>query len=105
MACTPPILTRGSRQLVEQHLYTLWPSCHGAQRVQCADVAGPLPYTHQRRLAIQPLHAGLLDIAVAAKSFHRLRGVWRGALAHPVLACRQADAAQQCLTFVAADRT
>ena len=29
---------------------------------------------------------GLLDVAVAAEAFHRLGGVRRGALAHPVLA-------------------
>ena len=98
------ILARGLGQLVEQHVDALRPSCHGAQRVQRADVAGPLPDAHQRRLAVQPRHAGLLDVAVAAEAFHRLGGVRGGALAHPVLACRQADAAQQCLTFVAAHR-
>ncbi len=69
----------GRGEFVEQHVDALGPSCHGAQRVQRADVARALPDAHQRRLPVQPRHAGLLDVAVAAEAFHRLGGVrrWR----------------------------
>ena len=93
-----------SGQFVEQHLDAFGPGCHGAQRVQRADVAGALPDAHQRGLAVEPRHTGFLDVAVAAQAFHRLGGVRGGALAHPVLAGGQPDAAQQRLAFVAAHR-
>ncbi len=100
----PRVLAGGLGELVEQHVDAFGPSCHGPQRVQRADVARALPDAHQRSLPVQPRHAGLLDVPVAAKAFHRLGGVRGGALAHPVLAGRQADAAQQGLALVAAHR-
>ncbi len=90
-------------QFVEEHLDTLGSGCHGAQGVQRADVPGALPDTHQRRLPVEPRHAGLLGIAVATQAFHRLAGVRGGPLAYPVLGCGQSDAAQQGLALVAAD--
>ena len=100
----PRVLAGGLGEFVEQHVDAFGPSCHGAQRVQRADVAGALPDAHQRSLPVQPRHAGLLDVAVAAEALHRLGGVRGGALAHPVLAGGQADAAQQRLALVAAHR-
>ncbi len=99
----PRVVPGGAAEFVEQHLDALGPGCHGAQRVQRADVARALPDAHQRRLPVQPRHAGVLDVAVAAEALHRLGGVRGGALADPVLGGGQADAAQQGLAFVAAD--
>ena len=75
----PRVLPGGLAELVEQHLDALGPGCHGAQRIQRADVARALPDAHQRRLPVQPRHPGLLDVAVAAEALHRLGGVrrWR----------------------------
>ena len=47
-----------SGQLVEQDLDAFGTSCHGAQRIQRADVTRALPDAHQRRLTVQPRHAG-----------------------------------------------
>ena len=104
MGVQPRVLAGCLGEFVEQHVDALGPSCHGPQRVQRADVARALPDPHQRSLPVQPRHAGFLDIAVAAKAFHRLGGVRGGTLAHPVLRGGQTDAAQQALALVAAHR-
>ena len=105
VAIQPGVLPGALAELVEEHLDALRTSCHGAQRVQCADVAGSFPDAHQRSLPVQPRHAGLLDIAVAAQAFHGFGGMRCRPLAHPVLAGGQADPAQQGLGLVAAHGT
>ena len=83
------VLAGGLGEFVEQHVDGLGLGCHGLQRIQGGDVARALPDAHQRCLAVQPRHAGLLDVAVAAEAFQRLGGVTGRALAHLVLAGRQ----------------
>ncbi len=73
---------------------------HGAQHVQGGDVAGALPDRDQRRLPVEPGHAGLLDVAVAAQALQGLGGVRRTALADPVLGDGQAEPADQRLLTV-----
>ncbi|CAM5674980.1 hypothetical protein MAUB1S_00030 [Mycolicibacterium aubagnense] len=90
-------------QLVEQHLDALGLGGHGAQGVQRADIARTFPDAHQRGLPVQPRHARLLRVAVAAEALHGLRGVRRRALAHPVLGRGQTDSAEQAFALVATD--
>ena len=52
----------------------------------------PSQMRHQRRLAVGPGQARLLDVAEAALAFERLGGVARGALADPVLEHGRGDA-------------
>ena len=65
------------------------------------DVAGALPDRLQRRLAEQPRHPRLLDVAVAAEALERLDRVLGGALAGPVLEDRRRDPADQSRALVA----
>ena len=53
------------------------------------------------RLAVEPRHPRLLDVAVAAEALERLARVGRGALADPVLEDRGRDAADQGRLLVA----
>ena len=41
MGVEPGVLSNGGGQFVEEHLDALRASCHGAQRIQSTDVAGP----------------------------------------------------------------
>ncbi len=66
-----------------------------AQDVEAHHVAGALPDAVQRRVAQQPRHRRLLDVAVAAQALERLGGVRRRALADPVLEHRRGEAAQR----------
>ena len=72
--------------LGEEHLRREGCAGERAQHVERHHVARPLPDRHQRRLAVQTRHPGVLHVAVAAEALHRLVGVVRCALAHPVLA-------------------
>ena len=63
--------------------------CHRAQHVEADDVARAFPDAVERRLAIEPRHHRLLDVAVAAEALERLGRVHRRALAQPVLAHRR----------------
>ena len=74
---------------------------HRPQDVERLDVAGALPDRLQRRLAEQPRHPRLLDVAVAAEALERLDGVLGGALAGPVLEDRGRDPADQRRALVA----
>ena len=64
-----------------------------AQDVERDHVARALPDAVQRRVAQQPRHRRLLDVAVAAQALQRLGGVRRRALADPVLGDRGARSA------------
>ena len=68
---------------------------HRPQDVEALDVAGALPDRVQRRLAEQPRHPRLLDVAVAAEALERLDRVRGGALADPVLEHRRGEPADQ----------
>ena len=68
---------------------------HRAQHVERHHVARALPDAVQRRVAQQPRHRRLLDVAVAAQALERLGGVRRRALADPVLHDRGAEAAER----------
>ena len=72
-----------------------------AQHVERHDVARALPDRGQRHLAVQPRHAGLLDVAVAAEALERLERVARAALADPVLADRGPQALERRCARVA----
>jgi hypothetical protein len=81
-----PVVRAGCQvYLGEQRLDRLRLAHHRAQRVEGRHVAGALPDRAERRLAVQPGHAGLLHVPVAAEALQRLRRVARRALAHPVL--------------------
>ena len=52
--------------------------------VEAHDIAGPLPDGVDRRLAVEHRQPAFLDVAIAAKAFHRLADHRRRRLAHPV---------------------
>src|SRR6266508_4863158 len=85
----PRIRAGRERDLREVRLDRLRLLRHGAQRVEGRDVSGAFPDRHQRSFAVEPRHAGLLDVPVAAQAFQRLGGVGRRALAYPVLRHRE----------------
>ena len=71
---------------------------HRAHDVEGVDVARALPDRVERRLAVEPGQAVLLDVAVAAEALERLGDHRRGALAHPELAERDAEPGDVGLT-------
>ena len=68
---------------------------HRAQHVERGDVARALPDRVERGVAVEPRHARLLDVAVAAQALERLDRVLRRALADPVLLDRGREAAER----------
>ena len=91
----------GLVDLVEERLSTSGEAAERAQDVERHDVARALPDRGQRHLAVQPRHAGLLDVAVAAEALERLERVARPALADPVLADRRGEALECAARVVA----
>ena len=89
----PRVGPGGQADLGEVGLDRLGLAGHRPQRVQGGDVARALPDRLQRRLPVQPGHAGLLHVAVAAEALQRLGRVHRDPLAHPVLGRRPARSA------------
>src|SRR5829696_4824737 len=75
-----------------------------AQHVERDHVAGSLPDPVQRRVAQQPGHRRLLDVAVAAEALERLGRVRRRALADPVLHHGGAEAPQRPVVLVVCAR-
>ena len=75
-----------------------------AQDVERDHVARALPDAVERRVAQQPRHRRLLDVAVAAEALERLGRVRRRALADPVLHDRGAEAAQRPVVLVVGAR-
>ena len=83
---------RAEGQLLAQRRQRCRLAGQGAHDVEGVDVARALPDRVERRLAVEPRQAVLLDVAVAAEALQRLGDHRRGALADPELAQRDAQA-------------
>src|SRR5690606_16925977 len=93
----------GERQLAEQRVDGGGAAPERPQHVEGVDVAGALPYRVERRLAVEPRHAGVLDVPVAAEALQRLGDEGGTALGDPVLADGGGEAAERLLPLVTTD--
>jgi hypothetical protein len=98
----PRVGAAGAVELGEVRLHARGLTRHGPQDVEGVDVARALPHRVERCFAVEPRHAGVLDVAVAAQALQRLGRDGRAALADPVLADGGGDALERLLLRVAA---